>query len=555
MAKIILSFVFFIGFFPVSGIAQSFWLHKQIGGSGGHFAAIDSADCVLAYNPDFEYVTQDYWNSWNTVIADSPKYTLRTYAYAGFCHPSHNLLLVGCNDRSVGVIVRSTDGGTTWRDSSIGSYVKAQPGNGITAMAALDSNHIVVLIDSAVGYNGNLISTDHVLISSDGGIVWQSVSTPIFQYDSPSSGLPLNPVVSYLPPNTLLVAAMQQYGNSTIFRSSDLGATWDSGSVAGKVITKFAFINPLLGFASGTLFDLNAKTETATIDKTTDGGQTWTTIFTKQIIVSPGSYYNATAGLYSIAFADSLHGFACGPWGLILRTNDGGVTWNQMNSDYTDDAEGNDLLSDVAYPDTNHAMIASSDGSVLVYHPNGILSLPNITFPLFSPPAAPQTFDVTWDSVPGATRYSISITTSNYPNPGDTTIALDSNVTDTFYQLSNLVDTSPPPESGGRQYEIYLQAFNASNQSNVAERAFIVYAPSNVVTKVPEDSVFSIVVYPNPAHGVLNMEGFSGKVTVIDALGRTRDCPWENGNLNIANLPAGIYYVSDGYSRAKFVKQ
>ncbi|HWF43124.1 MAG TPA: two-component regulator propeller domain-containing protein, partial [Candidatus Kapabacteria bacterium] len=62
-------------------------------------------------------------------------------------------------------------------------------------------------------------------------------------------------------------------------------------------------------------------------------------------------------------------------------------------------------------------------------------------------------------------------------------------------------------------------------------------------------------VYPNPAHDILNVERLSGKITVVDELGRIRNCARQNDKLNITNLPAGIYYIGDGLSRTKFVKQ
>lgn len=377
--------------------------------------------------------------------------------------------------------------------------------------------------------------------------------TPNFQYAPRSSGLPSNPIVSYFSPKTILVATLNAYPNSVIYRTTDLGTTWDSGFQTNKTVTKFAFISPNIGFASGTIYDLNTQTETATIDKTTDGGFLWTNIFSQHVF-PPSAYFKNAAGLYAIAFADSLHGYACGDQGLILQTTDGGVTWNEMPSDYTFDDQGIDLLSDVAYPDTNHAIIASSDGSVLVYLPKGILSLPNITYPHFSPTAAPKSFDITWDPVSGATRYSISVTTSDYPNYGDTTVARDSNVTSNFYHLSNLIDTAPPPQTGGRQYEIHLQAFNATNESNVAHRTFIVYQSSGVVL-VPEDVADRLDIYPNPATNWLTVGGFSRHLIIYDALGREHFCIWDSGKLNIGNLPMGIYYVSDGTHRARFVKE
>ncbi len=472
-------------------------------------------------------------------------------SFAGVVHPSHNLILAAYSDYqgAVGHVVRSTDGGIRWTDTAMGISIKAGGSpNAIRAIATLDSNYIVMLIS---GQATNIC--DSALLSSDGGVTWRSVPTPHFQVDGSGFGMPPNPVVAYQVPHTLLVAANNAYPNSVIYRSTDLGITWDSGFQANKTITKFAFINPQIGFASGTIFDLNLGTETAEIDKTTDGGLTWTNILSKQIVPFSTSLFNNTAGLYSIAFADSLHGFACGDQGLILQTADGGTTWNELHSDFMIDAQSNDLLSDVAYPDTNHAMIASGDGAVLVYHPNGILSLPNITYPHFSPPAAPQTFNVTWDPVPGATRYSIAITTSGYPDSNTTLVLKDSNFTTAYFHLSNLVDTSPG--QAGRQYYIYLQAFNATNQSNTAQRTFIVYKGTSGVKILPSETAASIAVYPNPAHDMLNVEGLSGKIPVVDALGRAYRCPWQDGKLIIANLPAGVYYVGDGATRAQFVKE
>jgi photosystem II stability/assembly factor-like uncharacterized protein len=552
--RILFSITLGFVFLPSIAFAQSFWLHRDVGGPGtlgsaAQLIAIDSNDCILAQGvPDFEVLSTDYWNSWKHVLTDSPKYPLRTYTYGGFCHPSDNLLLVGCNDNSVGQIVRSTDGGATWKDSAIGSSVKNQPGNFITAIAALDSTHIVALVGDTSTY-----FSDRAMLSSDGGITWQSVSTPIFQHDPRSAGLPANPAVTYLTPNNILVAVINNFANynSIIYRTTDIGVTWNSGFQLNTTITKFAFINPMVGFTSGIIYDLVAGTDTATIDRTTDGGATWTQIL-HRLIIPISSYSNTAAGLNSIAFADSLHGFACGEQGLILQTTDGGNTWNEMRSDYTIDAQGNDYLSDVAYPDMNHAMIASGDGSVLVYHPNGILGLPNITYPIFSPPVASQTFDVRWDSVPNATHYSITITTSGYPDSNTSLVLKDTNVTDTFYHLSNLADTAPG--QGGRQYQIYLQAFNATNQSNTATRLFEVIEGANGVL-TPKDSVFSIAVYPNPAENSISITNSNGPLSILDPLGRSYTVPRTGNTLDISSLPSGVYFVSDGVSRAKFVKE
>ncbi len=445
---------------PRIAYGQAYWLHKQCYSPGlyGHclIGSVDSEDYALVPGSPAAALTRDYFHTWHYIFIDTAKRANIDHEYSVSCvaHPTRNLIILGCNaDRTIkpqgggayllggGHILRSTDAGVTWRDTSLGRDT-TKPENVIGAMAALDSNHIFLPIYTGT-YSLNFTDRDHFLYSSDGGVMWQSIPCPASPNYGGSAYPPdgfVNPSAAYPAPNTLVIAEMDSYLVSKIYRTSNLGQTWSSGFQTNKNITKFFFLNSLVGFATGIIWDSTPKPVAGTIDKTTDGGLTWSNILTLN-----------GAGLFSIAFADSLHGLACGYFGLILRTSDGGKSWTSMASDFTVDDEGVDLLGDVAYPDTNHAIIASSSGEGLVYQPNGILSLPNITYPHFSPPAAPRTFDITWDRVPGATRYSIKITGSIvYVN--DTVIANDSNVMATSYHLSDLLDTTP--NSKAVEYEI-----------------------------------------------------------------------------------------------------
>jgi photosystem II stability/assembly factor-like uncharacterized protein len=542
---------------PALASAQSFWLHKQVFGNSGfirtyQIAAADTTDYLFVPGGFHPAITRDYWDSWTYGFIDTAKrYGIdHQYSISGFVHPAHDLILLGCNAPKLkdkppfppgGHILCSINGGVTWTDTALGSFDSTKPRNDVITMASLDSNHIVVLL-----------SGDRSLHSSDGGVTWQSISCPLFPLYTETSGLQ-NTIVAYPTYNTLVVAALMSspFRNSKIYRTTDLGITWDSGFQTNKTITKFAFRSPLIGFTSG--FSSDSGDTIATIDKTTDGGLTWSNILSRQYIPS-SEYFKSSAGLHSIAFADSLHGLACGDYGLILRTTDGGTSWTRTTSDFTFDAGGVDLLGDIAYPDTNHAIITSCSGEALVYHPNGILSLPNITYPLFLTSSTPKTFDITWDAVPGATRYSISISTSGYPNATDTLIVRDTNVMATSYHLINLADTSPGGQTG-RQYYIRLQAFSKSNQSNIAMRAFIVHQPSNVVSASSKASAPVIAVYPNPATNELAVTGAKGRPYVVDVLGRSYACTWQSGKLNIAGLHSGVFYVTDGISHARFIKR
>jgi hypothetical protein len=126
-------------------------------------------------------------------------------------------------------------------------------------------------------------------------------------------------------------------------------------------------------------------------------------------------------------------------------------------------------------------------------------------------------------------------------------------VTDTFYHLSDLVDTSPGQP--GRQYYVYLQAFNATNESNVATRIFIVYQGTNGVTITDNTPAISIAVYPNPATNSISIANSNRPLSILDPLGRSYEVKQTGNTLDVSSLPPGVYFLSDGVSRAKFVKE
>jgi Secretion system C-terminal sorting domain len=63
------------------------------------------------------------------------------------------------------------------------------------------------------------------------------------------------------------------------------------------------------------------------------------------------------------------------------------------------------------------------------------------------------------------------------------------------------------------------------------------------------------ILYPNPAINSLNVENADGTIAISDPLGRSYAVPRNGDALDISSLPSGVYFVSDGHSRAKFVKE
>jgi hypothetical protein len=80
------------------------------------------------------------------------------------------------------------------------------------------------------------------------------------------------------------------------------------------------------------------------------------------------------------------------------------------------------------------------------------------------------------------------------------------------------------------------------------------YLPTKFSDVSEAPSAQSLEVYPNPARDVLHVEA-SGSVQVLDALGRAYALPNHDGTLDVSQLPVGVYYISDGKQRARFVKE
>ncbi len=68
-----------------------------------------------------------------------------------------------------------------------------------------------------------------------------------------------------------------------------------------------------------------------------------------------------------------------------------------------------------------------------------------------------------------------------------------------------------------------------------------------------QQSTFSC--YPNPTTNVLHIESFVDTILILDPLGRSYEVKRNGKTLDVSGLPLGVYYVSDGVSRAKFVKE
>lgn len=137
----------------------------------------------------------------------------------------------------------------------------------------------------------------------------------------------------------------------TIIHTGDGGNTWKKQtSPVSFYLMGVCFVSPLKGWV---------VTEQTHILVTEDGGENWRIQFTD------GDYI-----LKSISFCDSQNGWAVGEYGFTYHTRNGGVTWeNQYGhfgfSDETGEIEAGSFLFDVKAIDPQRAWAVGIDGLVI----------------------------------------------------------------------------------------------------------------------------------------------------------------------------------------------
>jgi len=134
-------------------------------------------------------------------------------------------------------------------------------------------------------------------------------------------------------------------GGANIFlKTTDAGQSW-----VNKV---GSFISPFETAQSVYFSDANTgiySTNAARIVRTTDGGDTWNLV------------YSTTSGgaVWGIAFPNPTTGYGCTNVGTVLKTVNGGVNWIEQSTPLTEN------LYEISFPSVNTGYIASWSGKIL----------------------------------------------------------------------------------------------------------------------------------------------------------------------------------------------
>ncbi len=197
-----------------------------------------------------------------------------------------------------GLVMKTEDGGETWKVQSTGS---------------LKWLNKVCFVDRHYGWIA--CEDEEVLMTKDGGDLWQKVQTPLHKDTNNWPGV-LNAIFFA---DRKLGWAVGRGGN--VFQSRDGGTSWTLQQIPYKSPIKelvefqdVYFVNETSGWAISCLGDV--------VFRTKDSGRTW----------QVGHTGNRN-WLHAIYFVDERTGWIVGERGTILRSDDGGRSWQIQCSD------------------------------------------------------------------------------------------------------------------------------------------------------------------------------------------------------------------------------
>ncbi len=80
-------------------------------------------------------------------------------------------------------------------------------------------------------------------------------------------------------------------------------------------------------------------------------------------------------------------------------------------------------------------------------------------------------------------------------------------------------------------------------------------SPSNSSVQTMELHTPGMFIFPNPATNEIQVTSSEGNISIHDPLSRSYEVNQTGNMLDVSALPSGVYFVSDGHTRAKFVKE
>lgn len=203
-----------------------------------------------------------------------------------------------------GTFMRTTDAGTNW-------YFHHQAGKFSNTAQTIGQNYDVWYLDAATG----IVAGDRGFIgrTTNGGTTFDSVGNGLIPVAQRAQS------IWFADANTGYIGAGSGSGSAgTIVKTTDGGLTWTS-----IYTTTTSAVQAVGGTSAQTVHAVLAN---GGVMKSTDGGTTWSTPVAGTV----------SSFMYAISFIDSDTGFIAGSQGAISKTTNAGATWTALTPLQTD---------------------------------------------------------------------------------------------------------------------------------------------------------------------------------------------------------------------------
>ena len=274
-----------------------------------------------APTPSPTYTSTLWTGTWSVVASPGSSSVGSSRVFRGACWPSTlRIVLVGYSGDS-GIIVSSSDLGTTWTGTT---YAAGQFGRAFSDIACSSTYAVVI------GSRG------YIYYSSDAAVTWTAYATRL-TYALYSVALGTN--------NVVYVSAASGY----VYKAT--AGTWTFASCSSTAMTTAA--TNLYGIATFDGTRVYAVGAGGAIYYSTDTATpTWT-----------AATSSVTVDLYSVSCGSAFSCFAGGNSGTLLRTIDGGVTWTALSSGLS--ASYSLKFHAIKMLDANVAFVSSNGGDIV----------------------------------------------------------------------------------------------------------------------------------------------------------------------------------------------
>lgn len=227
-----------------------------------------------------------------------------------------------------GVLLKTTDGGATWRKAALPTKDDVRDIFFLDAVTGwLVCNRSEFNLKTARDLRGYLLKT------TDGGASWQRI-----EITNVNANARLTRIVFS---DSLNGFALGETG--TLFRTNDGGASWQRETVSTKqIFIDAAFIAPTHAWLIGT---------GGYLMHSSDGGATWR----EQNITSN----TPDIRLRAVSFPDATRGWTVGDGGQILHTHNGGKTWQTQAAPTTNN------LTDVHFTNAREGFAIGELGTII----------------------------------------------------------------------------------------------------------------------------------------------------------------------------------------------